>query len=79
MYYGQKAHSLRRFITLPTLTDERFMLALAIHPDEHRDLAALAANGWQLLDPREWPARPPIISGSSRAPGRSSVSQRAAT
>ena len=53
MFYGQKAHSLRRFITLPTLTDERFLLALAIHPDEHKDLAALAANGWQLLDPAQ--------------------------
>ena len=31
-FYGQKAHSLRRFITLPTLTDEKFLLALAIHP-----------------------------------------------
>jgi glycosyltransferase involved in cell wall biosynthesis len=51
--YGQKAHSLRRFITLPTLTDERFLLALAIHPDEHKDLAALAANGWRLVDPAQ--------------------------
>jgi Glycosyl transferases group 1 len=51
--YGQKAHSLRRFIALPTLTDERFLLALAIHPDEHKDLAALAANGWQSLDPAQ--------------------------
>ncbi len=51
LFYGQKAHSLRRFITLPTLTGERFLLALAIHPDERRDLAALAENGWQLVDP----------------------------
>jgi hypothetical protein len=51
--YGQKAHSLRRFITLPTLTDERFLLALAIHPDESKDLRALAANGWQRLDPAQ--------------------------
>ena len=52
-FYGQKAHSFRRFITLPTLTDERFLLALAIHPDEQKDLAAMAENGWQLLDPAE--------------------------
>jgi hypothetical protein len=51
--YGQKAHSLRRFINLPMLTNERFVLALAIHPDERKDLAALAANGWHLLDPGE--------------------------
>ncbi len=51
MLYGQKAHSLRRFITLPTVTEEKFLLALAIHPDERQDLAAIAQNGWQLLDP----------------------------
>jgi hypothetical protein len=51
--YGQKAHSLRRFFILPTLTGERFMLALAIHPDERQDLRALAANGWDLLDPAQ--------------------------
>jgi len=51
--YGQKAHALRQFITLPTLTTEKFMLALAIHPDERKDLAALASNGWRLLDPAQ--------------------------
>ena len=51
VFYGQKAHSLRNFFRLPTLTNERFALALAIHPDERRDLATLRANGWQLLDP----------------------------
>ena len=49
--YGQKAHSLRQFMTLPTLTDELFELALAIHPDEAADLAALRTNRWQLLNP----------------------------
>ena len=58
MLYGQKAHSLRRFITLPTLTGEKFMLALAIHPDEHKDLAAVAANGWNLLDPAQMARSP---------------------
>jgi len=51
VFYGQKAHSLRQFITLPGLTTERFLPALAIHPGETTDLAALAENGWQLLDP----------------------------
>jgi hypothetical protein len=51
VFYGQKAHSLREFIALPTMTDERFMLALAIHPDERRDVQAMAANRWILLDP----------------------------
>jgi hypothetical protein len=51
IFYGQKAHSLRQFITLPTRTKEQFLLALAIHPEEGKDLAALAGNGWRLLDP----------------------------
>ncbi|MFM2294701.1 MAG: hypothetical protein RLZZ350_1114 [Verrucomicrobiota bacterium] len=49
--YGQKVHSLRQFISLPTLTPEKFSLALAIHADEKKDLAALKQNNWQLLDP----------------------------
>ena len=49
--YGQKAHSLRALLGLPTRTDERFALALDIHPDEP-DLAALREHGWTLLDPR---------------------------
>ena len=50
-HYGQKAHSLRQFMKLPTLTSEPFTLALAIHPDETKDLLALSANGWRLVDP----------------------------
>src|ERR671916_2894265 len=49
--YGQKAHSLRGFVALPTLTEEVFALALAIHPGEVKDLAALRGNGWRLIDP----------------------------
>jgi hypothetical protein len=49
--YGQKAHSLRRFLDLPGRTGERFALALAIHPGEERDLRALREHGWELLDP----------------------------
>jgi hypothetical protein len=51
VFYGQKAHSLRRFMSLPTRTREQFLLALAIHPSETTDLMALAANGWRLVDP----------------------------
>jgi hypothetical protein len=50
-HYGQKAHSLRPFMHLPTLTKEKFVLALAIHPSEARDLETLNSNGWQFLDP----------------------------
>jgi hypothetical protein len=58
VFYGQKAHSLRQLITLPALTTEKFMLALAIHPDERNDLNALAANGWHLLAPAEMTGTP---------------------
>jgi hypothetical protein len=51
--YGQKVHSLRPLMALPTLTAEQFMLALAIHPGEVHDLAALNHNGWCLLDPAQ--------------------------
>lgn len=51
--YGQKAHSLRDFLDLPALTCEDFVLALSIHPDETKDLAALAKHGWRLVDPRQ--------------------------
>ncbi len=53
IHYGQKVHSLRNCIALPTLTKEKFAVALSIHPDEKTDLDALVTNGWLLLDPRE--------------------------
>jgi len=49
--YGQKAHSLRRFIDLPQRTRARLQPAWAIHPGEVRDLEALRAHGWDLVDP----------------------------
>ena len=58
VFYGQKAHSLRQFIELPKLTDEKFMLALSIHPDETKDLAALKGNGWKLLNPLDVSSTP---------------------
>jgi hypothetical protein len=51
VHYGQKAHSLRALIDLPRRAPGCFELALAIHPDETGDLAALKENGWRLLDP----------------------------
>lgn len=51
VFYGQKAHAWRPLMPLPTLTAERLMPALAIHPDERADLDALTRNGWRLLDP----------------------------
>jgi hypothetical protein len=57
-FFGQKAHSLRTFMALPQRTDENFLLALAIHPDETSDLRALSQHGWQLADPREVASTP---------------------
>jgi hypothetical protein len=51
IFYGQKAHSLRPLLRLPQQTTEAFILALAIHPAETKDLQALSAHGWRLLDP----------------------------
>jgi hypothetical protein len=53
IHYGQRAHSLRELIELPRASDARFQLGLGIHPDEVADLAALQANGWELLAPLE--------------------------
>lgn len=51
LVFGQKAHSLRPLIDLPRRTREPFLLAMAIHPGESKDLAALAEYGWRLIDP----------------------------
>jgi hypothetical protein len=57
-HYGQKAHSLRRYLSVPRLTSERLLLALAIHPGETGDLSALKENGWELVDPAAVAATP---------------------
>ncbi|MEA3208229.1 MAG: hypothetical protein QOE70_1286 [Chthoniobacter sp.] len=57
-FYGQKAHSLRRFFPLPEMTDERFELALAIHPGETPDVEALARHRWTIRDPSELTGTP---------------------
>jgi hypothetical protein len=58
VFYGQKAHSLRPLIDLPTRTREKFLLALSIHPDEVCDLDALSENGWGRIDPLAVAATP---------------------
>jgi len=37
--------------------DEKFILAMSIHPDEQKDLTPATANGWQLKIPRASQAR----------------------
>jgi len=57
-HYGQKAHSMREFIALPRFTKEKLAPALAIHPAEETDLAALSENGWTIQDPNRVAASP---------------------
>ncbi|HEX6780453.1 MAG TPA: hypothetical protein VF125_00320 [Solirubrobacterales bacterium] len=52
-HLGQKAHSLRKLLTIPELTSEQLVLALNIHPAEEADLSALRRHGWSLVDPTE--------------------------
>src|SRR5215207_6646663 len=49
--YGVRAHEFRRFARLPELVDERFELALDIHPADAADRSLLRDAGWQLVDP----------------------------
>jgi hypothetical protein len=58
IFHGQKAHAWRELMALPTLTPEKCLPALAIHPEEFPDLAALRDAGWRLLDPAELCATP---------------------
>jgi hypothetical protein len=60
VFYGQKAHAWRGLVSLPNKTGEPFVVALAIHPDERKDLALLAANGWTLVDPARAAATPEL-------------------
>ncbi|HKG02353.1 MAG TPA: hypothetical protein VKB03_04180 [Conexibacter sp.] len=51
--YGSRVHEFRQFLELPRLVDAEFELALDIDAAETRDLAALEANGWRLVDPQQ--------------------------
>jgi hypothetical protein len=50
--YGPRVHEFRKFMELPRLVDAEFEIALDIDAAEVRDLEALRANGWGLVDPR---------------------------
>jgi hypothetical protein len=56
--YGQKAHAVRRLLELPRLSSQRLLPALAVHPGEEADLAALSAHRWELADPSEVASTP---------------------
>jgi hypothetical protein len=50
--YSLKVHEFRKVIELPRRSQQRFEIALDIHPGDERDREALEANGWHLVDPR---------------------------
>lgn len=58
VFHGQKAHALRRLITLPEQVPDEFLLALAIDEGDEGDRAALEGHGWGLVDPG-WVASTP--------------------
>jgi hypothetical protein len=49
--YGLRVHEFRRIASLPELTNERFDIALDIHPADQADRLLLESNGWTLLQP----------------------------
>jgi hypothetical protein len=51
--YGLKVHEFRKFLELPRRTEQKFELALHIHPADRKDREALVEHGWQLVDPHQ--------------------------
>jgi hypothetical protein len=49
--FGGKHHQWRSMVELPRLSQQKFEIALRIHPDDLGDRVALEANGWRLVDP----------------------------
>jgi hypothetical protein len=56
--FGLKVHEFRKVAELPSRVSSIFEIALNIHPGDHKDLAALKANGWQITDPLSAAATP---------------------
>lgn len=49
--FGLKVHEFRKILELPGRCSPTFEIALNIHRGDHKDKAALQANGWQISDP----------------------------
>ena len=59
--YGLRCHEFRRFMDLPArCPGEVFEQALDIHPGDRKDIDALVASGWRLVDPL-------VVAGSPEA------------
>lgn len=68
--YGQKAHAWRELFPVGRLSPMPCTPALAIHPGETTDLAALEQHGWSLLDPA-------VVAGTAGAYHRFVTGSRA--
>ena len=64
-----KAHEFRKIVDLPRVSPQQFEVALDIHPGDAKDLTALQASGWRVVNPRHVAATPEdyckYIAGSS--------------
>lgn len=56
--FGGKHHQWRRFAELPRLSEQKFEIALQIHPGDASDRTALEASDWRLVDPDQVAADP---------------------
>lgn len=51
--YGLRPREFRKFAALPKDAEDRFELALDIHPDDAADIEMFQRNGWNLVSPQE--------------------------
>jgi hypothetical protein len=49
--YGLRAHRFRQIAHLPTISEQRFQVALAIDSWDGSDRQLLTSNGWNIVDP----------------------------
>ena len=50
--YGLKCHEFRKFFALPQRVKQTCEVALQIHPADKKDLDALRAHGWRVVEPQ---------------------------
>jgi hypothetical protein len=50
--FGLKVHEFRKIMDLPKRVSSAFEIALDIHPGDAKDLEALRAHGWRIVDPK---------------------------
>ena len=56
--YGLKVHEFRKFFEMPRRSGHPLEIALQVHPADRKDLDALGANGWRIVDPEQLAGTP---------------------